>query len=138
MFPTAQTYILEPYIRGNQPVHIADPKLIESLEKTAGKVIKLLRMGIKFTPTQSDSIRIEQLMLHSRKINQQAGTRIIRMPPFSSICCTRSTDPARNRAVLRRRLRTIYPSFHIPVWHRDDRGQAPLSDKLRRKAAINK
>lgn len=63
IFPAAQAYILEPYIRGNQPVRVADPKLVASLEKTARKVIKLLRMGIKFTPTQPDAIRIEKIML---------------------------------------------------------------------------
>ncbi|QAT49153.1 hypothetical protein EQM14_04830 [Caproiciproducens sp. NJN-50] len=63
MFPTTKAYIVEPYIRGNQPVRIADPKLIESLEKTAKKVIRLLRLGIKFTPTQPNVIRIEKLML---------------------------------------------------------------------------
>lgn len=38
-------------------------KIIATLEKTARKVIKPLRMGIKFTPTQPNSIRIENLML---------------------------------------------------------------------------
>lgn len=63
MFPIADSYIDSPYIRGGQPVYIADPKVVQELEKTARKVIKLLRRGIRFTPTQPDVARIEKLML---------------------------------------------------------------------------
>lgn len=63
MFPTTAGYIDGPYIRGGQPVYIADPKVVQELEKTARKVIKLIRRGIKFTPTQPDVNRIERLML---------------------------------------------------------------------------
>lgn len=44
-------------------MRIADPKLIQELEKTARKVIILIRRGVRFTPTQPDVIRIEQIML---------------------------------------------------------------------------
>jgi hypothetical protein len=63
MFPATERYIQEPYIRGGQPVRIAEPKIIQELEKHAKKVISLLRHGIRFTPTQPDVIRIEKLML---------------------------------------------------------------------------
>lgn len=63
MFPTTAGYIDGPYIRGGQPVYIADLKVVRELEKTAKKVIKLIRRGIKFTPTQPDVNRIEKLML---------------------------------------------------------------------------
>lgn len=63
MFPVIAGYIDGPYIRGGQPVYIADPKVVRELEKTAKKVIKLVRRGIKFTPTQPDVNRIEKLML---------------------------------------------------------------------------
>ena len=62
MFPTSEQYIQEPYIRGGQAVRIADPKVIQALEKKARKVIGLLRRGIRFTPTQPDALRIEKLM----------------------------------------------------------------------------
>lgn len=63
MFPIRDTYIENQYIRGGQPVYIANPKVVQELEKTARKVIKLLRRGIRFTPTQPDVRRIERLML---------------------------------------------------------------------------
>ena len=51
------------YVRGNQPVYIANPKTIALLEKNAAKVVKLIRRGVRFTPTQPDALRIEELML---------------------------------------------------------------------------
>ena len=63
MFPVTADYIKEPYIRGGQPYYIADPKLVAKLEKTAKRVITLLRRGIRFTPTQPDINRIERLMI---------------------------------------------------------------------------
>ena len=51
------------YVRGNQPVYIANPKAIALLEKNAAKVVKLIRRGVRFTPTQPDALRIEKLML---------------------------------------------------------------------------
>ena len=71
MFPITGDYIKEPYIRGNEPVHIADPKVITELEKTAKKVIRMLRHGIRFTPTQPDAIRIERLMLEQLQISHE-------------------------------------------------------------------
>jgi hypothetical protein len=67
MFPTIERYISEPYIRGGQPVLIADPKTVQALEKQAAKVIALLRRGIKFTPTSPDVPRIEKLMTDELK-----------------------------------------------------------------------
>lgn len=63
MFPILPHYLAGAYIRGNQPVYIADPAVVASLERNAKKVIGLLRCGIRFTPTQPDAIRIERLML---------------------------------------------------------------------------
>lgn len=63
MFPVTASYIDGQYIKGGQPVQIADPKLIQKLEKNARRIITLLRRGVRFTPTQPDVIKIEQLML---------------------------------------------------------------------------
>jgi hypothetical protein len=63
MFPATAGYVTNPYTRGGQPFYVADPKLVKELEKTAQKVITLLRRGIKFTPTQPDANRIERLMM---------------------------------------------------------------------------
>lgn len=63
MFPVTAKYIDGQYIKGGQPVRIADPKLIQALEKNAKKIINLLHRGVRFTPTQPDVIRIEKIML---------------------------------------------------------------------------
>ena len=63
MFPVVAKYIDGQYIKGGQPVRIADPKLIQELEKNARKIINLLHRGVRFTPTQPDIIRIEKIML---------------------------------------------------------------------------
>lgn len=63
MFPVTARYIDGQYIKGGQPVRIADPKMIKELEKNAKKIINLLHRGVRFTPTQPDIIRIEKIML---------------------------------------------------------------------------
>lgn len=63
MFPITAAYIDGQYIKGGQPVRIADPKIIQEMEKNARKVINLLHRGVRFTPTQPDVIKIEKLML---------------------------------------------------------------------------
>lgn len=68
MFPITSRYIENQYIKGGQPVRIGNPDVIDDLSKTAQKTIKLLHRGIRFTPTQSDVNRIEQLMLEERNL----------------------------------------------------------------------
>jgi hypothetical protein len=63
MFPTNIKYIKEQYLRGGQKVYVADPMIVLELEKTARKIINLLRRGIRFTPTQPDVALIEKIML---------------------------------------------------------------------------
>ena len=67
MFPVLERYILEPYVRGGQAVRIADPNVIHDLEKNARKVVSLLYHGVRFTPTQPDTLRIKALMLEELK-----------------------------------------------------------------------
>jgi len=62
MFPTCARYIKEQYVRGGQAVYIADPKTVVELEKTAKKIINLLKRGVRFTPTQPNVFLIEHLM----------------------------------------------------------------------------
>ena len=63
MFPVTAEYIDGQYIKGGQPVRIADPKMIQELEKNAKKIINLLHRGVRFTPTQPDILKIEKIML---------------------------------------------------------------------------
>lgn len=63
MFPVTITYIDSQYMKGGQPVRIANPKTIQEMEKNARKTIDLLHRGIRFTPTQPDVFRIEKMML---------------------------------------------------------------------------
>lgn len=63
MFPIIVSYIDEQYIKGGQAVKIADPKIIQEMERNAKKIITLLHRGIRFTPTQPDVMKIEKMML---------------------------------------------------------------------------
>lgn len=64
MFPVKQKFIDSQYIKGNQAVRITNPKLIKDIEDDAKQVIEMFHRGVKFTPTQPDVLRIEQLMLN--------------------------------------------------------------------------
>ncbi len=63
MFPITENYITNQYIRGGQPVRIANVDIVADIERSARRVAILLRQGVKFTPTQPNVLRIEQLML---------------------------------------------------------------------------
>lgn len=63
MFPILGKYILNEYKQGGHPVKIADQNTVKMLEKNAEKIIKIIKKGVKFTPTQPDALRIEQLMI---------------------------------------------------------------------------
>ena len=69
MFPTVESYITNQYIRGGQPVKIADIDVVADIERSARKVAILLRQGVHFTPTQPDILKIEQLMIE--ELNNQ-------------------------------------------------------------------
>ncbi|MDO5415604.1 MAG: hypothetical protein Q4F29_00245 [Lachnospiraceae bacterium] len=75
MFPVAERYIDGMYIKGGQPVRIADPKLIQEMEKNAKKIIGLLHRGIRFTPTQPDAVGIEKQMLEELDMTE-GGERL--------------------------------------------------------------
>lgn len=62
MFPIAPHYIHKQWIRGGQPVRIADTNTLKELERAANSTIRSIRRGVKFTPTQPDANRIEKLM----------------------------------------------------------------------------
>ena len=63
MFPIIEKYIKNPYIKRKVFMEIKDPKKLSAIEDNAKDIIKLMRHGVKFTPTQPDSIRIETLMI---------------------------------------------------------------------------
>ncbi len=71
MFPIRDTYILNRYIKGGQPVKIANPKVISDIERSAKKVEILLRKGVQFTPTQPDILKIEKIMLDELALEKQ-------------------------------------------------------------------
>lgn len=68
-------YIDGQYIKSGQPVKIADPKIIQEMKK-AKKIINLLRRGIRFTPTQPNSIRIEKIMLEELQESEKSCSQI--------------------------------------------------------------
>lgn len=63
MFPITEKYIKNPYIKQKVFMEIKDPKKLSAIEDNAKDIIKLMSHGIKFTPTQPDSIRIKEMML---------------------------------------------------------------------------
>lgn len=77
MFPVVETYIDSPYIKGGQNVRVTDPKLILDIEKTAKKIIALLRKGIRFTPTQPNAMNIEKVMLEELQMNLQTDANTL-------------------------------------------------------------
>ena len=55
-------------------MEIKDPKKLSAIEDNAKDIIKLMRHGLKFTPTQPDSIRIEALMIEELNKDQNKDT----------------------------------------------------------------
>ena len=55
-------------------MEIKDPKKLSAIEDNAKDIIKLMRHGVKFTPTQPDSIRIEALMIEELNKDQNKDT----------------------------------------------------------------
>ena len=74
MFPIIEKYIKNPYIKQNVFMEIKDPKKLSAIEDNAKDIIKLMRHGVKFTPTQPDSIRIEALMIEELNKDQNKDT----------------------------------------------------------------
>ena len=67
MFPTIEKYIKNPYIKQETFMEIKDETKLADIEKNARNIMKLMRHGVKFTPTQPDSIKIEQMMIEELK-----------------------------------------------------------------------
>ena len=63
MFPIIEKYIKNPYMKQKVFMEIKDPKKLSAIEDNAKDIIKLMRHGVKFTPTQPDSVRIESMMI---------------------------------------------------------------------------
>lgn len=63
MFPILPKYISAPYQNKYGIFEVKNSAVIEQINKNAIKIIKLLRHGLKFTPTQPDILKIEEIML---------------------------------------------------------------------------
>lgn len=71
MFPIIEKYISNPYIKQNSFMEIRDAKKLADIEKNARNIIKLMRRGIKFTPTQPDIMRIEEILIQDLKVQKK-------------------------------------------------------------------
>ena len=69
MFPITKEYILNPYIKQDVFMEIKDVQKLTDIEKNAKKIINLMRHGVKFTPTQPDVMRIEQMLINGKDTN---------------------------------------------------------------------
>ncbi len=67
MFPLTIDYIDSIYANQTGFIEIRDPKKIEELEKNARSILRLIRHGIKFTPTQPDVLGIERKLLEAKQ-----------------------------------------------------------------------
>lgn len=63
MFPCSRQYIEGMYIRRKVPLSIGDPNIVQHMERIARQIVVKLRMGVRFTPTQPDIKRIENMLL---------------------------------------------------------------------------
>ena len=70
MFPSTESYITNQYIRGGQAVRIADVNVVADIERSARRVVILLKRGVHFTPTQPDVLKIEKMMLEELNRNE--------------------------------------------------------------------
>ncbi len=63
MFPVREDYIDAQYVKNGHCVEISGERQKDSLAKTARKIRRMLKHGVRFTPTQPDIVRIEKIML---------------------------------------------------------------------------
>lgn len=69
MFPITEEYIERAYTIAENPLFISSEKTATIIERKAKKVLKMLKHGVKFTPTQPDVIAIEKKLLCMRNQN---------------------------------------------------------------------
>lgn len=60
MFPVSEAYIEREYTIAGNHLMLTSEHEVRALEKKARKVLKLIRHGVKFMPTQPDVMRIYQ------------------------------------------------------------------------------
>lgn len=65
IFPITDKYIARAYTIANQPLILTSEKTAGEIDKKARKVIKLIKHGVKFTPTQPDVLRILEKLKQS-------------------------------------------------------------------------
>ncbi len=58
MFPINDSYIERPYTIAGNPLMLTSEHEVRSLEKKARKVLRMIRHGVRFLPTQPDVLRI--------------------------------------------------------------------------------
>lgn len=70
MFPISKELIKNIYIKNYQEVLITNAKDSIKASKTAKKISRLIKLGIKFNKTSPDIIKIENIMLEYEKDNK--------------------------------------------------------------------
>jgi hypothetical protein len=59
MFPITKEYIEREYTISGKPFKLLDTSKTSKIDKKAKKILALLRKGVKFTPTQTDVLKME-------------------------------------------------------------------------------
>lgn len=75
MFPISEQFVSNVYKNKYGYFEIKDPKKRENIKKNALKIIKLIRHGVCFTPTQPDICKIEKMLLESFVYEEVATTK---------------------------------------------------------------
>lgn len=64
MFPISESYIEREYTIAGNHLMLTSEHEVRTLEKKARKVLKLIRHGVKFMPTQPDVMRIYRKLIN--------------------------------------------------------------------------
>lgn len=108
MFPITEKYIEREYTIAGNHLMVTSEHVARTIEQKAKKVLKMLKRGVKFTPTQPDVLSIlEKLktkqckvyyvrLTNSRKIhllfNNRIGGDLIKIPAYSITKFLREVD----------------------------------------------
>ena len=69
IFPVTEKYVEREYTLGSQHLILPYNNDISAIEKKAKKVIRLLKKGIKMTPTSPDIMKILKILADDRNIS---------------------------------------------------------------------
>ena len=67
MFPITEDYIEREYNIAGNHLKVTSEQEVAEINRKARKVLGMLKRGVKFTPTQPDIFKIQEILLNKRK-----------------------------------------------------------------------